>query len=98
MADQLLGAVSKEARSLAMTATSSAYERVRKEKMKLRSDRHLPLVCVVKLRSVVVAVVSFLTFFSHSSFFFILSWTLSLDFLAVDWRGCGSVVGLVIWV
>ncbi|KAK7843021.1 cysteine-rich repeat secretory protein 38 [Quercus suber] len=25
-------------------------------------------------------------------------YTLSLDFLAVDWRGYGSVVGLVIWV
>ena len=33
--DQPLGAVLKEARSLAMTAASSADERVRKEKMKV---------------------------------------------------------------
>ena len=36
VADQPLGAVSKEARSLAMAAASSAYERVRKEKMKVK--------------------------------------------------------------
>ena len=35
VADQPLGAVSKEARSLAMAAESSADERVRKENMKV---------------------------------------------------------------
>ena len=42
-----------------------------------------------------------ITFFSHCSFFFFLYSfldSLSFDFLAVDWRGCGSMVGLVIWV
>ena len=34
--DQPLGAVPKEARSLAMAAESSAYERVRKKKMKAK--------------------------------------------------------------
>ena len=34
--DQPLGAVPKEARSLAMAAESSAYERVRKKKMKVK--------------------------------------------------------------
>ena len=36
VADQPLGVVSKEARSLPMTAASSAYERVIKEKMKVK--------------------------------------------------------------
>ena len=45
---------------------------------------------------------SLLTLFSLLLFFFShslsLSLSLSLDFLALDWRGCGSMVGLAIWV